>query len=190
MQPWRIPTVALAFLLAAPAPAARPAEAFSVEAERQGDGVEIRARAIVAAPLHLVWEVLTDYEKLPRFIPGLLRSAVTSRQGGRVVVEQVGEARFLFFTFPIEIRLEVVETARERVISHAVWGNLRRMHGRYDIAVDEGRKTCLLSYSGAIEPDFELPPLIGVAAMRGMVEEQFTAMVAEIERRAAAGARK
>ncbi len=161
-----------------------------MQAERRGDTVDVRARAVVFAPLHLVWEALTDYERLPRFIPGLARSVVRFRQGDRVVVEQAGEARFLFFTFPIETRLEVVETAPLRVISRAVSGNLRRMDGRYDIAVDEARRTCLVSYRGAIEPDFELPPLIGVAAMRGMVEEQFTAMVAEIERRAAAAARE
>jgi ribosome-associated toxin RatA of RatAB toxin-antitoxin module len=181
--------VALAFLLAA-SPAARAAEELSVQAERQGDGVEVRARAVVFAPLHLVWEVLTDYERLPAFIPGITRSVVLSRQGNRVLVEQAGEARFLVFTFPIETRLEVSESARQHVTSRAVSGNLRRMQGRYEIAVDERRKACILSYRGAIEPDFELPPLIGVAAMRAMVEEQFTAMVAEIERRAAAGARK
>lgn len=189
MQPWRIPTVALAFLFAAHAPAARPAEELSVEAERLGDAVEIRARAVVLAPLHLAWEVLTDYEKLPRFIPGMARSVVTARNGGRVVVEQSGEARFLFFGFPIETRLEVVETAPERVVSRAVSGNLRRMDGRYDISCDEARKACILIYRGAIEPGFALPPLIGVAAMRAMVEEQFTAMVAEIERRAAGPAK-
>jgi len=43
----------------------------------------------------------------------------------------------------------------------------------------------LLRYFGEIEPDFKLPPLIGVAALRSTVTEQFTAMVAEIERRAA-----
>jgi ribosome-associated toxin RatA of RatAB toxin-antitoxin module len=185
VQPWRIPTVALAFLLALHAPAARPAEELSVEAERQGDAVEIRARAVVFAPLSLAWEVLTDYEKLPRFIPGMSRSVVTARNGARVVVEQSGEARFLFFGFPIETRLDVVETARERVVSRAVAGNLRRMDGRYDISRDEARMACILVYRGAIEPGFDLPPLIGVAAMRAMVEEQFTAMVAEIERRAA-----
>lgn len=185
MQPWRIPTVAVAFLLAFHAPAARAAEELSVEAERRGDAVEIQARAVLLAPLQLAWEVLTDYEKLPRFIPGLSRSAVTMRSGSRVVVEQSGEARFLVFSFPIETRLAVLETPMQRVVSRAVSGNLRRMDGRYDLSRDEARMACILVYSGAIEPGFDLPPLIGVAAMRAMVEEQFTAMVAEIERRAA-----
>jgi ribosome-associated toxin RatA of RatAB toxin-antitoxin module len=162
------------------------AEDLSVEAERQGEGVDIRARATVAAPLPLVWEVLTDYEALPRFIPGIVRSSVLERRGNRVLIEQAGAARFLVFSFPIEIRLDVTENPPQWIMSHAAGGNLRRMSGRYDIEADAARGTCTLRYRGAIEPDFALPPLVGIAAMRGMVEEQFTAMIAEIERRAAA----
>jgi hypothetical protein len=39
-------------------------------------------------------------------------------------------------------------------------------------------------YSGELEPGFGLPPIIGTLAVRTMVEQQFGAMVAEIERRA------
>jgi hypothetical protein len=62
------------------------------------------------------------------------------------------------------------------------------MTGRYELhpAASAQRNGILLRYEGEIEPDFYLPPIIGVAALRGMVEEQFAAMVAEIERRAAA----
>ena len=42
-----------------------------------------------------------------------------------------------------------------------------------------------LNYAGELEPDFALPPVMGTLAVRSMVEEQFGAMMAEIERRAA-----
>jgi ribosome-associated toxin RatA of RatAB toxin-antitoxin module len=158
----------------------------TVEAERHGDSVEVRARATLSASAALAWEVLTDYEALPRFIPGMTRSSVRLRQGQRIVVEQSGEARYLFFSFPIEVRLEVTETPQSLVVSRAVSGNLRRMNGRYELQPDPSGNGLLLRYSGEIEPSFSLPPLIGIVALRRSVEEQFTAMVAEIERRAAA----
>lgn len=176
--------VALLLMVAHAAPGLA-AEDVLVEAERAGEGVEVRARALIAAPQPVIWEVLTNYEQLPSFIPGIAKSAVRSRQGGRVMVDQSGEARFLVFSFPINVRLEITEGAPDWVASRAVSGNLRRMNGRYDIQ-PEPRGGVLLRYSGVIEPDFDLPPLIGTAALRSMVEQQFTAMVAEIERRAAA----
>lgn len=185
MSSWSISVLALALLVAAHAEPGLAAEDVLVEAERAGEGVEVRARALIAAPQPLIWEVLTNYEQLPSFIPGIAKSVVRSRRGGSVIVEQSGEASFLVFSFPINVRLEVTESAPDWVASRAVSGNLRRMNGRYDLQPD-ARGGVLLRYSGVIEPDFELPPLIGTAALRSTVEQQFMAMVAEIERRAAA----
>ncbi len=164
---------------------AQGAEDLAVEAHRRGDGVEIMARALVAADAKLVWQVLTDYESLPRFVPGISKSQVRSREGPRLTLDQAGEARFLFFSFPIQVTLEVTEGASSWIASRAIGGNVRRMEGRYDLAPD-ARGGVLLRYRGVVEPDFSLPPLVGAAALRGNAEEQFTAMVGEIERRAAA----
>src|SRR6266404_2175275 len=188
VQPWRISCV-VAVLLAVQVAPGRAAEDLSVEAERRGERVEVRARALIAAPVAAVWEVLTDYEHLPRFIPGIAKSVVRSRDGARLLVEQSGEARFLFFSFPIEVRLEVTERPPQWISSRAVAGNVRRMTGRYEIQPDADSGTVLLRYVGEIEPDFRLPPLIGVAALRSTVTDQFTAMVAEIERRAGEAAK-
>jgi carbon monoxide dehydrogenase subunit G len=170
-------------LLAAHAAAACGADDLAVEVERKGRSFAIRAGATVAAPVSLVWEVLTDYEKLPQFIPGISKSIVQAREANRVVVEQNGEVRFLVFSFPIEVRLEVRESPQTSVVSRAVAGNLRRMEGRNELDPDGG--SVRLRYSGEMEPDFGLPPVVGSLLVRSMVEEQFTAMVAEIERRAA-----
>jgi ribosome-associated toxin RatA of RatAB toxin-antitoxin module len=189
---WRTSSVAVALLAAAYTAPGSAADDVSIQAERRGDSVEIHARALIAAPPALVWEVLTDYERLPSFIPGLAKSVVRQRQGNRLVIEQTGEARFLVFSFPIDVRYEVIESPPDWISSRAVAGNLRRMNGRYDLQPSPARAGVqpagglMLRYEGEIEPNFALPPLIGLVALRSMVEQQFTAMVAEIERRAAA----
>lgn len=193
---WRISSVAVALLAAAYAAPGTAADDVSIEAERRGDSVEVRAHALIAAPVALVWQVLTDYERLPSFIPGLAKSVVRERKGNQLMLEQTGEARFLVFSFPIDVRYEVIESPPEWISSRAVGGNLRRMNGRYDLqpapagAGREAGAVVMLRYRGEIEPNFELPPVIGLVALRSMVEQQFTAMVAEIERRAAPGAFK
>jgi hypothetical protein len=184
VSPWGLPAIACALLGAAGA--AWPAEELEVHAQRREDGVEVRARAFLAVPVALAWQVLTDYERLPHFIPGIEKSVVRERRGGRLRLEQSGAARFLIFSFPIEVQLEVAESPPDWVVSRSVGGNLRRMIGRYELLEDRERGGVLLIYSGLIEPEFDLPPLVGTAALRGMAEEQFRAMVAEIERLGAA----
>jgi ribosome-associated toxin RatA of RatAB toxin-antitoxin module len=182
VRSWRVPCLALA-LLAAQAGGVLGAEDLAVEVERNGERYAVRAEATLAAAAALAWQVLTDYDNLPRFIPGLSKSAVLARSGDRVLLEQAGEARFLLFSYPMQTRLEVLESPQAQITSRAVAGNLKRMNGRYEL--QRLGSALRLRYSGEIEPDFELPPLIGTWALRAMVEEQFAAMVAEIERRAA-----
>jgi ribosome-associated toxin RatA of RatAB toxin-antitoxin module len=163
------------------------AEELVVKTSRHGERFDVQARAVVAAPAALVWEVLTDYERLPQFIPGISRSVVSLRQRNRLLVDQGGEARFFIFSYAIRVRLEVLEQPPTRISSRAVGGNVRLMNGRYELHPGAAPGTVLLRYYGEIEPDFELPPLIGATALRRTVERQFGAMVAEIERRAGSG---
>jgi carbon monoxide dehydrogenase subunit G len=176
----------VALMLAAAAGSCLAAEELTFEVQRFGARIDVRASAVVRASPAVVWSTLNDFERLPQFIPGVSSSVVQSRQGGRLIVDQVGEARFLFFTLPLEVRLEVTQSPPDWVASRSVRGNVRRMTGHYDIAADAARGTVLVRYYGDIEPGFDLPPLVGMAALRSTVEEQFNAMIAEIERRAAA----
>ena len=175
----------LAALFTLQAAVASAADDLWVDVDRNGASFDVRAVATVVAPIATVWQVLTDYDNLASFIPGLSRSAVQARSANRVVVEQKGEARFLVFSYPIEVRLEVLESPTDSITSRAIEGNLKRMRGRYELRNAAGGGI-QLKYTGELEPEFGLPPIIGTLAVRTMVEEQFGALVAEIERRAAA----
>jgi len=180
MRRWIVMVAALAAL------PCHAAEDVLFDVQRSGARIDVRASALVSAPIAIVWSTLTDYERLPQFIPGMSSSVVAARQGNRLVVDQVGEARFLFFALPIDVRLEVTQSPPDWVASRAVRGNVRRMTGHYDLHADPARGTVLVRYYGDIEPDFDLPPLVGLAALRSTVEAQFNALLEEIERRAAA----
>ena len=170
-------------LLWAAASGAGAAEGISIEATRRGSAVEIHAFALVDASYGTVWSTLTDYNRLTEFIPGMKSSRILEHRGDTMVVEQEGEARFLFFWFPIKVT--VVTTARPplAVDVRLLKGNLRRLDGGYRLQqVAPGR--IALSWIGLIEPE-ALPPLLGMLVMRATIKDQFTGMVREIERREA-----
>ena len=152
-----------------------------VHASRQGDVLEVEASAEFEASLRQTWQVLTDYDHLAEFIPGMHASRILVRTGNGVMVEQKGEARLLFFSYPIEVKLAVEEFPYERITSRAVAGNFREMRGAYHLEAGEGRVT--LRYRGRMTPDFIVPPLIGTFVLRKNVERQFGALVDEILRR-------
>lgn len=164
--------------------AAAAAEDVSVEASRRDGAIEVRAHALVEASFDTVWGTLTDYNRLPAFIPGMKSSRVTARNGGVSVVEQVGEARFLFFSFPIEVTVQSTARPPDAIDIRALKGSFRRLDGGYRLKPLPGGVIELV-WIGLLEPDFALPPLLGEVLMRSTIEDQFLGMVREIERREA-----
>ena len=175
-------SAALRLLFACVAAFAAQASAaeIAVHVTRSGDAFQVSATAEFAGDAERTWRVLTDYGRLAEFIPDMQSSRVISRQGRDAVVEQKGEARVLFFGFPIDVRLAVTEHPYDRVVPRAVSGNFREMSNVYSLEVDRGR--VVLRYSGRMVPDFYVPPLIGTYALRQNVEASFRALVEEIER--------
>jgi carbon monoxide dehydrogenase subunit G len=175
---FRVHVALLFFLLAASG--ARGAD-VSVEARRRGEALEVLCRATLDAPLDLIWGTLTDFDRLAEFIPGMRSSRVVSREGEVSVVEQSGEARFLFVSYPIEVTLHSTERPPHVIEARLVKGNLKRLDGTYRVEPRDGGRM-LLTWSGVVEAE-SMPPLIGELLMRGTIEDQFRGMVREIERR-------
>lgn len=183
-RPWTLWSLCAALWLAGAASATTPA-VLEVSARRVGDLFEVQARATLQAPLPVVWGTLTDYERLPEFVPGLRRSRILSRDGATTTVEQSGEARFLMLTVPIEVVTESTERPN-RIEVRRIGGTLRHLQGRYDTEVLATQPPqVLLRWTGSIGLDLELPPLIGETLVRLQLQEQFEGMVREIERREA-----
>lgn len=166
-----------------PPAAAQEAPGIEVQAERNGDLIHVRAQAVLQAPLSIVWATLTDYERLPEFIPGIETSRVLARDGHRITVVQTGQARFLFLSLPIAVTLVSTEYPPHVVEVRRIAGTLRHLDGRYEATTLPGRRVHL-RWTGSLSPEAELPPLISTALARLSIEDQFEGMVREIERRA------
>ncbi|MEO8627803.1 MAG: SRPBCC family protein [Betaproteobacteria bacterium] len=156
-------------------------EGVTVTARRDGEAVLVEARAQLQCGLRVAWSVLTDYGRYPDFIPDMKTSRIVARTGNFAVVEQTGEAGFFLFHFPISVTLDVTEVEGASVSSRASAGTFREMTGIYRLV--ESPDGLWLTYSGRMVPSFALPPLVGVPALRAVVNKQFSALVREIARR-------
>jgi hypothetical protein len=178
---WRA-AVAIGFIIVSQA--AWSAQDVAVDTQRRGNALAISARATIRAPLSLIWRTLTDYDHLAEFIPGMKRSRLVERRGGTAIVEQIGEARFLVFHYPIDVVLESKEHYPRTIGVRVLAGNLRQLAGAYRIDTVSGAPDeFVLRWQGIIEPDIALPLFITAPGLRGTVTDQFVGMVREIERR-------
>ena len=180
------------------AAAAAPAE---IEVRREGGAYVVRAEAELAADLETAWLTVTDYERLPQFVPGVRSARVLARAASgateRLLVEQSGEFRLLLFAQPVHVWLEVMHEPPRSVQARAVRpsgvgaerSTLRDYEGSYRLTAVDARRTRFV-YQARIEPSQAMLPWLGTLIVRHTIAEQFGALTAEIERRAAAGLRE
>lgn len=189
-------------------PAASAAERVQIEVRRDERRFEVHASAQVRADIATAFATLTDYEQLPRFIPGvrqvrvlqraaapaLAASAVRAAAEERLQIEQRGDFRALWFVRPVVVRLDVVHRdgvevqavlSSERAEAPAEYAQLQTFRGRYRVQTIDGGPDpqVRLTYDAEFVPDFGVPPLLGTHVVRSTITDQFDAMVREIERR-------
>lgn len=154
---------------------------ISFRVTREGEFILTDSRVDLPVSSALVWAVLTDYERYPRFISSMHESKIISRNPEGSVVEQKGSFSFMFFSQGIEARLLVSEFPPDLIVTRAIEGDFQVMNGRYELR-QIGSNT-RLSYSGRLVPNLILPPLFGLSIVRYILFRNFREMVDEILRR-------
>ena len=156
----------------------------TVQVVRQENAFQVEANLLVAVDKRIVWEVLTDYNNLASFVPGIRSSRIVSAPGEPLLVEQKGESGFLWFRVPIEVVARVEEVPFRAVRFQSVGGNLTNK--RADWALQQHDHTMRVSYRANITPGFSLPPLIGTAIVGRDVRIMLESVAREMLRRSGA----
>ncbi len=155
---------------------------MQVTVERTEAGLLVQVSLFIEVPPAIAWQVMTDYERMPSFIPNLRESRVVSAPGEKTRVLQKGVAQIGWFSHDYEVEREVELTPETLIRSRGIRGNLRKLEMETHLAA-EGTGS-RVSYRGLSIPDFWVPPFIGPAMVKRQVMEQFTAMAAEMRLRA------
>ncbi|HYC41675.1 MAG TPA: SRPBCC family protein [Noviherbaspirillum sp.] len=163
-----------------------PIRAHAKRVVRNGEFLfEVTASGFVHATPQHVWQVLTDYTGLPDFIPDLLTVKILSRRGNAVRIEQRSISGFLFLSHTVRMVLQIEETPCTTIDVALVDGDMRHYNTHWDItpAVEGSATGTRITFSGAIEPKFPVPPLVGRTIVEANLKRTVEAVVAEIERR-------
>jgi ribosome-associated toxin RatA of RatAB toxin-antitoxin module len=146
-----------------------------------GKAYRIAANGTVAAAPALAWHVLTDYDHLAEFVPDLKSARVLGRDGDKVIVEQVGAARFLVFSRDIRLVVLVHEQAPNKIDISLVEGDMKVYRCSWELVPLDSGGTRVL-YRAAIEPAFYVPEMIGTNLVRKDIARMMTAVLLRMER--------
>lgn len=174
-------------------------DAIEVEVHRSGRRFEAEALLDLAAEAQTVWDTITDYGSLARFMPGIRACRVIERQAlpegaERLVVEQLGEFRFLLFAQTMKVMLNIdqqpLRVAHAKAVSFDL-GLFKRcaidvFEGRYELEpvnARHGARRTQLRYRALIGLRLPPPPAIGSVAVRQNLAAQLEAVAQEVARR-------
>ena len=182
----RFPALLLLALFTSMTWAAAPDDGSNVKAriEIEDDVVRIEAEAIIPASIREVWEVLTDFENLPRYVSSVSSSKVLARNGNMVRLSQTGKVRFGPFSFEFESIRELTLTPFEKFESRMVEGNMKRF--RSTTRLESGAGVTRIRYQSEGVPDTFLPLSLLRSSIESGAREHYQEISGEVLRRKAA----
>lgn len=169
-----------AHLAATAAPA--PSPQVSVSEER--GTYAVTARFEVPQPPDVVLAVLSDYERIPRFMPDVRSSVVVERSPDHVLVEQEAVSQFMMFSKKVHLLLEVRrEDGTIRFMDRSA-----KSFDRYVGAwrVERRGEGSAVAYELAARPSFEVPAFI----LRRLLARDSGDMIGNLRREFAARAER
>ena len=133
------------------------------------------------APMPVVMAVLTDFNHMGDFMPGLTSSRIVTHSGNHFQIEQKGKISFGPFSMPFESLRQIEIIDGKRIISKSLAGSARRMQSVMHVqALDHGSQ---IDYRIEIEPANWIPSSLGINFLQHELAEQFNALGREMLRR-------
>lgn len=134
-------------------PSGAPAPVVNV---REHEGVySVSAEFCVSQSSTAALAVLTDYEQIPRFMPGVTTSIVRERSAERVVVEQQAESRMMMFSKRVYLLLEVSEEANVLRFRDSAGRSFSLYEGAWRLSEGDGQTA--IRYELRAKPKFDVP---------------------------------
>jgi ribosome-associated toxin RatA of RatAB toxin-antitoxin module len=139
----------------------------------------------VPQPSTVVLAVLTDYEDIPRFMPGIDTSVVLERADGRAVVQQEAISRMMVFSKRVHLVLEISEGADTLRFYDRCGRSFSRYEGVWRVSGQNGMTEIL--YELVARPSFDVPEFVLKRMLKRNSEEMIEQLRREIAARSVRG---
>lgn len=150
---------------------------------REEQGVyTVMARFFVPRPAPVAVAVLTDYDHISRFMPGVETSVVVERGAGRATVRQEAVSHFMMFTKRVYLTLDIIERADTVQFRDRSGRSFAVYAGAWSLC--EETDGTLITYALTARPTFDVPEFVLKRLLKRDSMQMIDALRREIDARA------
>ena len=144
--------------LAAAAVFASSGEAPRIDVAERDGAYRVGASFAVAQSVPEVMQVLTDYERIPEFMPGVQTSQVLERSANTKLVEQSAVSKFMMFSKRVHLLLRVDESEGTVRFRDTCGTSFAAYEGSW--VVEQRDRFAHVRYELTAKPSFEVPAFV------------------------------
>nr|XP_027099921.1 uncharacterized protein LOC113719094 isoform X1 [Coffea arabica] len=126
------------------------------------------ASITVKAPVPEVWNILTEYERLPEIVPNLAISKILSRENNKVRILQEGCKGLLYMVLHARVILDLCEVLEQEISFKQVEGDFDSFRGKWSLE-QLGNHHTLLKYT--VESKMRKNSFLSEAIMEEVIYE-------------------
>ena len=156
---------------------------ISVKVVRDGDTLQVDSELRVRANPRDVWDVLTDYDNMPRYVSTLQASSIEKRSGNQLQVTQRGTVHFALLSFPFTTVRQIDLVPYTEIRTTVIDGSMKS--SQFVTTIIATPEETRIVQHGTVVPDIWIPPGIGPAIIAERTRVQWQEFRTEILRRAA-----
>jgi ribosome-associated toxin RatA of RatAB toxin-antitoxin module len=154
----------------------------------KGDKGKYEAKVLVNASPKVVWNVLTDYANLAKFIPNMASSKILENKGDRKVVEQIDSRQIFLINIQSRTKLSIEEIFQKQINFKMVDGDLDSLQGYWKmelVSAYPGAKPTqvLITHNVNAQPKSSVPQSTFYEIFKSSLNETLAAVSSEVQRR-------
>lgn len=150
-------------------------------AAAEPDAVE--GAVVVEAPADLVWQVLTDFQAWPRFVPGLRRLTVEADAAGRVALRHETGRLGWRIDFTARTRVDAEARRLELFLDERRTNDLAAMEASWQVTELPGGRV-RVAFASVLDSGQPVPRFVARRLLREAVAETVESFRREVEHRA------
>ena len=132
--------------------------ALRLDVTEAGGQYSVTASFAVTEPPDEVMAVLTDYERIPKYMPDVEVSRVVERTPGGVLVEQQAVSKFMMFSRRVHLMLEVRESGGTIRFRDRCGKSFAAYAGTWTVTQHDS--LTIVDYQLNARPSFEVPGFV------------------------------